>query len=255
MITHKKFKEAITLMKINQPILLTGERGSGKTTLAMQLAEKMGLDFFSLSMTRQTTLSHLAGFINVNGEYIPSHLRNCAENGGVMLLDEIDASDPNVILFLNTIENGFITFPDKLVTLNENFRLIATANPQDKHHEYNARAKLDASTMDRFDIISVERDDNIESVIVSKGALRYINLARDCLKKQNSSTYISMRDSIRFQKRMENGIQEGYVEKLLAKDLQALEDYKAMAAEMPSVPTYEDCKTLNDVWSLTSCKL
>lgn len=245
---HNKHFEVLTLVEAGVPVLLTGERGSGKTTLAKDIAKALSLTFFSMSMTRQTTLSHLLGFMNVNGEYIPSQLRIAAESGGVFLLDEMDASDPNVLLCLNTIENGYISFPDKVIDIHENFRLMATSNPQDNHKDYNGRTKLDAATMDRFDEISVEKDDILEQNIVDYHTYSHMQLIRKCLADINSSTYISMRDSIRFQKRKELKLLGSFVDKLLKKDLLALEQYNEQKHNIPEFKNVEDCSLLSDVW-------
>ena len=245
---HYKYDEVYKLVKANIPVLLTGEKGSGKTTLAMNVTKGLGLNFYSMSMTRQTTLSHILGFMNVNGIYIPSLLRNAAENGGAMLLDEMDASDPNVLLCLNTIENGYITFPDKIIQLHEDFRLLSTSNPQDNHKDYNGRAKLDAATLDRFDMIDIERDDSLEKTLVDPQTHVHISLIRECLSNTNSPTYISMRDAMRYQRRKELGLLDGFVERLLKKDQLALEQYLEKADSLPSVSTIEECETLTDVW-------
>jgi len=245
---HNKHFEATTLVGAGLPVLFTGERGSGKTTLAKDVAKALKLKFFSMSMTRQTTLSHLLGFMNVNGIYIPSQLRVAAESGGVFLLDEVDASDPNVILALNTIENGYISFPDSVIDIHKDFRLMATSNPQNNHRDYNGRAKLDAATLDRFDIISVEKDDILEQSIVDAHTYSHMDLIRTCLKEQNSTTYISMRDSIRFQKRKELDLLDGFTCKLLEKDSLALESYNSRKLIIPKVNNIEECATLKDVW-------
>ena len=250
---HKKFVETATLVDAGIPVLLTGERGTGKTTLAMNVAKKLGLSFFSLSMTRQTTLSHLLGFRNVNGVYIPSHIREAADNGGIVLLDELDASDPNVILCLNTIENGYLSFPDELVQLHPDFRLMATSNPQDNHKDYNGRAKLDASTMDRFDIVDIERDENLEQSLVDFSTHAHMSLMRKCLGKVNSVTYVSMRDSIRYQKRKELNLLDGYVNRLMKQDQLAFEDYEIQSKSIPKVSDISKCEKLSDVWEFVSC--
>tara|TARA_R110000851_G_scaffold169503_1_gene315690 strand:+ start:64 stop:693 length:630 start_codon:yes stop_codon:yes gene_type:complete len=186
--------------------------------------------------------------MNVNGLYIPSQLRIAAEEGGVFLLDEIDASDPNVLLCLNTIENGYIAFPDKVVLLNKKFRLMSTSNPQNNHRDYNGRAKLDAATLDRFDIISVEKDDILEQSIVDYHTYSHMELIRKCLSEINSGTYISMRDSIRFQKRKELNLLGSFVDRLLSKDLIALEKYQNEKTKIPEFKNIEECNALKAVW-------
>lgn len=249
---HSKFSEVKTLVEAGVSVLLTGEKGSGKTTLAKHVTQSLSLTFFSMSMTRQTTLSHLMGFMNVNGIYIPSQIRQAAEEGGVVLLDEIDASDPNVLLALNTIENGYLAFPDQVIELHPDFRLMATSNPQDNHRDYNGRAKLDASTLDRFDIIDVERDENLEQSLVDYQTYAHMTLIRRCLKEQNSSTYISMRDSIRYYKRKELNLLDGFVDRLLQKDMLALERYKEAADNMPKVAEISECERLSEVWDFVT---
>lgn len=245
---HFKHTEVSKLVNANEPVLLTGERGTGKTTLAKNVSESLELPFYSMSMTRQTTLSHLLGFMNVNGIYIPSQIRLAAEGGGLVLLDELDASDPNVLLCLNTIENGYLSFPDKVVTLHKNFRLAATCNPQDNHRDYNGRAKLDAATLDRFDKIDIDRDEDLEKSLVDFNTYSNIQLIRKCLKEQNSSLYISMRDCLRYQKRKDLDLLDGFINNLLKKESLALERYKELSVTLPSASNISECKTLTDVW-------
>jgi MoxR-like ATPase len=245
---HSSFEPALKLMRAKQAILLTGEKGTGKTTLAIQLTEELGLTFYTMSMTRQTTLSLLLGFMNVNGIYVPSQIRTASEQGGVVLLDEIDASDPNVLLCLNSIENGYIAFPDKVVQLHKDFHLMATSNPQDNHKDYNGRAKLDAATLDRFDIIDIELEAELEQTLVDKITYLHVQLIRQCLTDSGSSTYMSMRDSMRFQKRKELNIMNGFVERLLKKDRSALERYNEKKHTIPEVSDISECEHISDVW-------
>lgn len=245
---HSSFNEVITLVRADVAVLLTGEKGTGKTTLIKQVAESLELEFFSMSMTRQTTLSHLLGFMNVNGKYIPSQIRQAAEKGGLVLLDEIDASDPNVILCLNTIENGYIAFPDKVVKLHKDFKIAATSNPQDNHRDYNGRAKLDAATLDRFDIINIDRDDNLEKTLVDFETHAHMQLIRKCLASNNSSNYISMRDAVRYQTRKELNLLKGFVNRIFKEDKISRDLYFAQRDSIPKFADLDSCEKLSDVW-------
>jgi MoxR-like ATPase len=244
---HLKYDEGLELVKANIPVLFTGEAGSGKTTLAKQIADALSLEFFSISMTRQTTLSHLLGFMSVNGEYIPSALRRCFEKGGMMLLDELDAGDPNVLLSLNTIENGYISFPDALVECHPDFRLAATANPQDQHNIYTGRSKLDAATLDRFDIVDIDRDDKLEKSLVSEDTHTRMQLLRKIMKKNNCAKGVSMRDCIRYQKRVDlKLINSNFVNRLAQKNDLVYEAYMDELQRLPKYTKQEDCKNYRE---------
>lgn len=247
---HVKFEEARILIEAGQAVLLTGEAGSGKTTMAIQIAEELGLKFSSVSMTRQTTLSYLLGFMNVKGKYIPSLLRIAAEFGGMFLMDELDAADPNVVLALNTIENGFISFPDKIVKLHKDFRWVATANPADEHSHYTGRSKLDGATLDRFDEIDVPRDEKLEAALVDPETFRHMNAAREVLMAMNSQKRITMRDSMRYQVRKKLDLLDGVVYKILGKNPGAEKKYIEVVASMPKHADQKDCTNFEELLDL-----
>ena len=201
---HKKYEEVKTLVSSNMPVLLEGEAGSGKSTIVRQLAEDLSLDFYAMSLTKQTTMNALLGFISINGTYIPSALRLAVEQGGIMLLDEINAADPNTLLCLNTLENGYLACPDKVVKVHENFRLTATANPTD--NVYTGRSKLDGATLDRFDKVIVGRDHKLEEELVGKSVSKIMDKYRAFLEDYGRTKVLSMRDAIRYKKRQDLGL-------------------------------------------------
>lgn len=244
---HYKFEEVKLLVdKGVYPPLLTGEKGSGKTTIIMQVAEALDLKLYVMAMTRQTTLSHLLGFVSINGDYIRSQLREAAEFGGVMLLDEIDASDPNVLLSLNTIENGYIAFPDGIMKLHKDFRLCATSNPQGEHAQYTGRAILDAATLDRFDIIKLPTDPVVENAILGPDISDKLTDARITLQKWGVSKTLSMRDGLRLKMRTELNLLDDFLESLFDYSDEVFQAYLAVRREKTAIPQSE-CTTSDEL--------
>jgi len=211
------------------------------------------MSMYSITGTRQTTLSALLGFISVTGTYIKSQMREAIENGGLFLISEIDGMDPNVLLSINTIENGYVSFPDGIVEVHKDFRLVADANPFEEHHAYTGRSTLDASTLDRFDIINVPRDEALELSIVGKEVVDKVTIMRTLLDKNNVSYTVSMRDAIRYSKRLDLGIADKYHEVLLKNsyifDIY-LDKVKQKEDTIPApVKPQEDCDTLDELWN------
>jgi MoxR-like ATPase len=197
---HSKYSYVKKVVSSGMPVLLSGVAGSGKSTMAMQIAEDLDLPFSSVSCTKQMSVNALLGFISINGVYIPTQFRDAFQNGKIFLLDEIDAADPNVLLCLNTIENGFISFPDGIIKMHPDFRLIATSNPADAHATYTGRSKLDFSTIDRYFHITLDRDPELELSLTSPEIVEHADIARSILSSHGVTSTVTMRDAIRMHK-------------------------------------------------------
>jgi MoxR-like ATPase len=208
MIHHNKYEYLKTIVDNDISVLLVGSAGTGKSTLAKQVAEGLNYKFYSMSLTKQSSVNNLLGFISIDGTYIISQFRKAFEKGGLFLLDEINAADPNVLLCLNTIENGYISFPDGIVEKHKDFRLIATANPEEAI--YTARSVLDHATLDRFYQVVLERDPNLEESLTSNEVVKQINKAREIYNNNGITRPITMRDSIRLFNLSKLGIDDTY---------------------------------------------
>lgn len=157
-------------MGAKRPIMLTGEAGSFKTHSAELVAGLLNLTFYSMSVGEQSTKSDILGFIDANGNYRTTPFRKAFEHGGLYLLDEVDAGNPNVLLSINTaISNGFVDFPDAQVQVHKDFRLIATANTfgNGANAQYVGRNKLDLATANRFFKINWLTDWGIVEVLTN----------------------------------------------------------------------------------------
>jgi cobaltochelatase CobS len=142
-------------------ILLVGPAGCGKTHLAHQIADALGRSFASISCTAGMSESSLTGWMlpgdGGSFEYVPSDFVTAYENGGVFLFDEVDAADPNTLLFINqALANGSFYLPQRKgrtkVARHADFVCIAAANTfgTGANMVYAGRERLDESTLDRF---------------------------------------------------------------------------------------------------------
>lgn len=150
---HKEFPKLLRLMGAKKSAMLVGDAGSGKTYGARIAAKTLELDFRVFSFTNETSLGRTMGFMNAMGEYVPTAVREMYENGGVLILDEFDAANANVAMALNNLLDGEeYVFADKVVKRHEDFRYVACTNTyaSGANKKYNARNKIDDSTMDRF---------------------------------------------------------------------------------------------------------
>jgi MoxR-like ATPase len=162
-VVHEQFKDLLfrmtTLSPKQRQVLLLGERGTGKTHAAEQLARVMGLRFTALSMSGGTTERAFHGAVRlVNGSMVwqPSAFLDYFQNGGVFLVDELDKADSTVATSLNmALANGYCVPVDSGVRIDrhENCIVIAAANALGSSRTYTASNRLDASTVERFAIM------------------------------------------------------------------------------------------------------
>lgn len=176
---HHQLEEILELVgEGHQNILMVGPAGSGKTTLAKNLAEALGLEFGFISLSQGVTESHLLGRLLPQADgswaYQPSRFIEVFENGGVFLLDEIDAADANLMVSINAaLANGVLANPNgKIHKRHEKTYIIAAANTWGRGADasYVGRNALDASTLDRFVMSTafVEYDGKLEDQIAGQ---------------------------------------------------------------------------------------
>ena len=186
-ITHSCFDKLIKVLqsakRINKNIMLVGPAGSGKSSLCGQIAEVLKLQFYPMSVGLQTTKSDLLGFINAKGDYITSPIRQAYENGGVLLLDEFDATHAGVVTILNSmLANDFCSFPDKIITKHPDFICFVACNTYGKGGsiDYVGRNRLDGATLDRFVCINVDYDNTLEKQLTSND--KWLKMIQDMRK-------------------------------------------------------------------------
>lgn len=203
-LVHKAFFQITKILssakRKEKNIMLVGAAGGGKTHLVGTVAEALKLKFYPMSVGLQTTKSDLLGFINAHGNYVTTPIREAYEKGGVLLLDEFDATHAGVVTILNSLlANGHCSFPDKTVEKHKEFVCLCACNTFGKggNTDYVGRNRLDAATLDRFIIVNVDYDNDLEKALTGNDDwLGVIEKIRNNADKQGIKVIISPRASI-----------------------------------------------------------
>lgn len=201
---HSAFPKILNIIKSQKRnpknIMLVGEAGSGKTHLCSMIAESLGLKFYPMSVGLQTTKSDLLGFVNAQGNYVTSPIREAFEKGGVLLLDEFDSAHAGVVTIINSLlANGHCSFPDKIVTKNDRFICLVACNTygHGANIDYIGRNRLDGATLDRFVVVNVGYDVKLEKILTGNEQWhKIIEKIRSNIKKQGIKMIVSPRASM-----------------------------------------------------------
>lgn len=190
--------------------LLVGPKGCGKTTLAKQVAESMGLSFSYLCLSAGASETWFFG------RQLPTGIREAEfsrvyENGGVFLIDEIDAADANMTMALNTSLDSdcfYNPITDKMVKRHKDFVCIAAANTfgLGGNAQYTGRNRLDAAFLERFVPMELDYSEKLEKTLTQdKKLLKLYHKARKALMKRNSSEALSTRWLLRIESLVNSG--------------------------------------------------
>lgn len=215
-VLHHKFEEVLKFVANDEPVFLTGEAGTGKNFLCKQVAKALGLDFYFSNAVSQEY--KITGFTDAMGKYQETQFYKAFKNGGLFMLDEMDASIPEVLVILNSaIANRYFDFPAPIgyVEAHKDFRVIAAGNTfgEGASYQYVGRNQLDGASLDRFACVNITYDREIEKAISNGNdeLINYITELRKTCKSANIQLIISYRAIDRITK-MENQI--GLVETL-----------------------------------------
>jgi MoxR-like ATPase len=208
-VQHQSFPKVLKAISRGQHIWMTGSAGAGKTTIAEQVAEALGLEYDSDSYNSQSSKSDIKGYKSISTDlYQSTGFRNRFEHGGVYLLDEIDASNPNILTTLNSaLSNSVMGFPDGMVKRHPKFVAIAAANTwgNGATAEHVGRVAIDGATIDRFAMMHIPIDENLESTLVINTGVnlqvgqQWVNIVRQAranVDKHGLKVIVSPRASI-----------------------------------------------------------
>lgn len=178
---HKQFPRVLALAKLGMNIFLPGPTGGGKTTIARDVALELKRPFFSIAGTSGTTEGQMFGrtipnLTNGTEKFQPGPFTKAFTTGGVMLIDEADAMDPNCLLKANAaVGNGFLETEAGNAEKHKDFVCIITANTWGDGATglYVGRNRFDEAFIDRFraGTVFIEYDKRIEKLICPDATL------------------------------------------------------------------------------------
>lgn len=163
---HYMLADVLADLVNGENVYLYGPAGTGKTVLAKQAAEALGVPFYFTSKIDE--VFQLTGFIDANGKYNETELYRCMQTGGVFLFDEMDASAPEALTAFNALlANGIMDFPAGKIAKPDNMYIIAAGNTNGRGGtaEYNTRQPIDCATLDRFVAEEIGYDPAIEKAL------------------------------------------------------------------------------------------
>lgn len=225
---HKQFDKICKWLMKGHAIYLHGPSGTGKSYVAKQIASVLGLTFY---MINSVTQEHkITGYSDAAGVFHSTQFTEAFTKGGLLLIDEIDASVPEVLMILNeALANGHICVDGKLLVAHENFKCITAGNTLGNGAsttngvDYTARYPLDPASLDRFKFIFFDYDREIEKTFpgVDDEMINFIYELRRIIKERNISNvlltyraYKRLVDAIDIEDNLTDAIQEGLLDRI-----------------------------------------
>lgn len=180
-VLDSNFAHILKLVAAHENVYLYGPAGSGKNTIAEQIAEALGVEFYYQNTL--VTKFDVSGYKNAQGEYEETPFYKAWKNGGLFFADELDNSTAESIIAINAaLANGYYTFPNsgEKVAKHPDFYCIAAGNTngQGATEEYCGRYQMDESSRDRFAFIEIGYNAKIEESICG-GHLDILEFVRD----------------------------------------------------------------------------
>lgn len=218
-LTHKQLPDILTTMLSGENVLMVGPAGTGKSTIARQIAEALELPFYEIGLSVQTSEAKLMGYMQANGEYVPSLLFQAASKGGLFHFDELDNAHASILACVNSItscvgQETNVGFPHEMVPVHPDFRVIASANTfgRGPTRSYVGRSPIDKSTLNRFAVEEIWYDEAMEdSICAATGypawnrVVTVVRALRANLEKSGMAEVISPRDSLGMCKQLQAG--------------------------------------------------
>ena len=211
---HEVFDDILPTVAVGENVYLVGPAGSGKTTIAKQIAEALGRDFYCYGAIKYD--HDVVGYVDATGAYSQTNFYKAFKHGGLVLMDEMDASSSNALLALNAaLANDFASFPlgndgeGGMIEKHPDFVVIASANTfgHGASAQYVGRNPMDMATLDRFCNVTMGYDESLERDIAGNNAwVDYVQCVRRAVEHHKMRYIVSPRASVKGAKLLAAGV-------------------------------------------------
>ncbi len=211
---HEAFDDILAILAQRENVYLIGPAGSGKTTIAEQCAKALALQFYCYGAIKYD--HDVVGYVKPDGSYSQTNFYKAFKHGGLVLMDEMDASSNNALLALNAaLANDFASFPlgndgeGGMVRRHPDFVAIASANTfgHGASAQYVGRNPMDMATLDRFCNVTMGYDESLERAIAGNDAwVDYVQAVRHAVAHHKMRYVVSPRASVKGAKLLAAGM-------------------------------------------------
>lgn len=174
-VSHKAFPTVLNMVlagrKAGRPlhVYMHGPGGTGKTSIAPQVAEAVGLPYYPISLGPTMTESKLMGYMDAAGNYHWTAWTKAIKDGGIVLLDECDSANAAVLTVADAaLANGHVGLPNgETIEVSKDFIVLAAGNTTGNGADrmYVGRQSQDKAFLDRFTFVHVDYDNALEETM------------------------------------------------------------------------------------------
>lgn len=200
-----EFKQIETIIKSRRfyPIFVTGPTGNGKSTMVEQACARNKRQYIRLQVNGQTDEDQLIGsktLVDGNIQIVEGPVLLAMRAGAVLLMDELDAGDPNNVMCLQSILEGkpyYFKLKNEMIYPAPGFTIVATGNTKGRGSDsgkYIGTKMLNEAFLERF---PVTFEQEYPSMSVELKIVRGMMEKFGCVDDKFAQTLVKWSDAIR----------------------------------------------------------